>query len=104
MMMKNDKILCLQFRRRLLGMSLRGCLKCNITYCLNFELTSAKVLWAKVAEMRSKGVVFSKMCVLRSMENELVPSPRQKKHETNQSRLLCPAVILPQTGQTVASQ
>ena len=22
-----------QFRRRLLGMSLRGCLKCNITYC-----------------------------------------------------------------------
>ena len=22
-----------QFRRRLLGMSLHGCLKCNITYC-----------------------------------------------------------------------
>ena len=33
-----------QFRRRLLGMSLRDCLNCNITYCLfffaclNFEL------------------------------------------------------------------
>ena len=47
--------------------------------CLNFELTSLKDIWAKVAEMHMKGVVFSKMFVLRSMGNELVPSPRLKQ-------------------------
>ena len=41
----------------------------------NFELTSSKDLYTKVAAMRRKGVVFSKMFVLRSMGNELVPSP-----------------------------
>ena len=43
--------------------------------CLNFELTSPKDLWTKVAAMRRKGVVFAKMFVLRCMGNELVPSP-----------------------------
>ena len=43
--------------------------------CLNFELTGLKDLWTKVAAMRRKCVVFSKMFVLRSMGNELVPSP-----------------------------
>ena len=42
---------------------------------LNFEFTSSKDLQTKVAAMRRKGVVFSKMFVLRSMGNELVPSP-----------------------------
>ena len=42
---------------------------------LNFELTSSKDLKTKVAAMRRKDVVFSKMFVLRSMGNELVPSP-----------------------------
>ena len=42
---------------------------------LNFELTSSKDLKTKVAAMHRKGVVFSKMFVLRSMENELVLSP-----------------------------
>ena len=41
--------------------------------CLNFELTSSKGLWTKVAAMRRKCVVFFKMFVLRSMGNELVP-------------------------------
>ena len=43
--------------------------------CLNFKLTSSKDLWTIVAAMRRKGVVFSKMFVLRSMGNELVPLP-----------------------------
>ena len=43
--------------------------------CLNFDLTSSKDLQSTVAAMRRKGVVFSKMFVLRSMGNELVPSP-----------------------------
>ena len=43
--------------------------------CLNFELTRSKDLSTKVAAMHRKGVVFSKMFVLRSMGNELVPSP-----------------------------
>ena len=42
---------------------------------LNLELTRSKDLQSKVAAMRRKGVVFSKMFVLRSMGNELVPSP-----------------------------
>ena len=42
---------------------------------LNFELTSLKDLQTTVTAMCRKGVVFSKMFVLRSMENELVPSP-----------------------------
>ena len=42
---------------------------------LNFELPSSKDLQTKVAAMRRKGVVFSKMFVLSSMGNELVPSP-----------------------------
>ena len=37
--------------------------------CLNFELTSSKDLWTRVAAMKRKGLV------LRSMGNELVPSP-----------------------------
>ena len=45
---------------------------------LNFELTSSKDLSTKVAAMRRKGVLFSKMFVLRSMGNESVPSPRKK--------------------------
>ena len=45
--------------------------------CLYFEVTSSKDLQTKVAAMRRKGVVFSKMFVLRSMGNELVPSPLQ---------------------------
>ena len=43
--------------------------------CLNFELTSSKDLQTNVTAMRRKGVVFSKMFVLRSMGNEFVPSP-----------------------------
>ena len=43
--------------------------------CLNFELTSSKDLWTKVDAKRRIGVIFSKMFVLRSMGNELVPSP-----------------------------
>ena len=43
--------------------------------CLNFELTSSKGLKTKVATVRRKGVVFSKIFVLRSMGNELVPPP-----------------------------
>ena len=53
-------------------------MKHNILFffaCLNFELTSPKDLWTKVTTMRRKGVVFAKMFVLRSMGNELVPSP-----------------------------
>ena len=53
-------------------------MKYNILFLfayLNFELTSSKDLWTKVAAMRRKGVVFSKMFVLRSMGNELVLSP-----------------------------
>ena len=42
--------------------------------CLNFELISSKDLYTKVAAMRRKCVVFSKMFVLTSMGNELVPS------------------------------
>ena len=42
--------------------------------CLNFELTGLKDLWTKVAAICRKGVVFSKMFVLRFMGNELVPS------------------------------
>ena len=42
---------------------------------LNFELTSSKDLQTKVATMRRKGVVFSKMFVMMYMGNELVPSP-----------------------------
>ena len=60
-------------------MSVHGCLKFKITYCfsvcLNFEMTTLKDLWAKVAAVRWKGVVLSKMFVLRSIGNELVPSP-----------------------------
>ena len=44
---------------------------------LNFELTSSKDLKSKVAAMHRKGVVFSKMFVLRSTGNELVPSPHK---------------------------
>ena len=53
-------------------------MKYNILFLfayLKFELTSSKDLWTKVAAMRRKGVVFSKMFVLRSMGNELVLSP-----------------------------
>ena len=45
---------------------------------LNFELTSLKDLWTKVAAMRRKGVVFSKMFILKSMGNELVPPPLER--------------------------
>ena len=41
---------------------------------LNFESTNLNNLWAKEAAMRRRGV-FSKMFVLRSMGNKLVPSP-----------------------------
>ena len=43
--------------------------------CSNFESTSLKDLWFKVAAMHRKGVVFSKMFEFRSMGNELVLSP-----------------------------
>ena len=41
---------------------------------LNFELTGSNGLWTKIATIRRKYVVFSKMFVLRSMGKELVPS------------------------------
>ena len=47
--------------------------------CLNFEPTSFKDLLSKVAAMRKRGVVFSKMFALRSMGNELVPSRHQTR-------------------------
>ena len=37
--------------------------------CLNFESTNLKDLWSKVDAMHWKGVVFSKMIVLRSIGN-----------------------------------
>ena len=45
---------------------------------LNFELTSLKDLWTKVAAMRRKGVVLS-------MGNELVPSPHLDCHQMSQA-------------------
>ena len=45
--------------------------------CLHFKWTSSKDLWTKVAAVRRKCVVFSKMFVLRSMGNELAPSPQE---------------------------
>ena len=44
--------------------------------CLYFkESTSLKELWSKVAAKCRKGVVFTKIFVLRSTGNELVLSP-----------------------------
>ena len=47
--------------------------------CLNFELTGSKDLQTKVAAIRRKCVVFSKMFVLRSVGNKLLESSLLRK-------------------------
>ena len=67
----------------MLGLSLCGCLKCNIRFllffaCLTFESTSLKDQWPE-ATMRSKGVVIFDIFVLRFMGNKMVSLPLKKK-------------------------
>ena len=80
-----------QFRRRLLGMYLRGCLNCSTRYCFlcffKFRVKQFEGLIGlrrRNAQDRSLGVVFSKMFVLRSIGNELVPrQPKSTKNVPN---------------------